>query len=137
MSRCALLLLLAGCSAPGAADVHVPAPGALGPYSSAVASGGLVFFSGKIAAADARRGDLAAEADAALDAVVADMRAAGLSLLDAVSVTVYLTDMGQYATFNQVYERRMPEPWPARTCVAVSALPGGAHVEIAVVARRH
>ncbi len=136
MRRC-VLLLLAGCAVAGPADVHVPAPGALGPYSSAVASGGLVFFSGKIAAADARRGDFAAEADAALDAVVTDMRAAGLSLLDVVSATVHLTDMGLYTSFNQVYERRMPEPWPARTCVAVSALPGGARVEITIVARRH
>jgi 2-iminobutanoate/2-iminopropanoate deaminase len=131
------LLLLAGCAAAGPADVHVPATGALGPYSSAVSGGGLMFLSGKIAAADARRGEFAAEADAALDAVVTDLRAAGLSLLDVVAVTVHLTDMGTYTAFNQVYERRMPEPWPARTCVAVSALPGGARVEITVVARRH
>ncbi len=128
-----LLLAVLACAAP---DVHVPAAGALGPYSSAVASGGLVFLSGKVAAADARGGEFAAEAEAALDAVVADMRRAGLSLQDAVSVTVFLTDIGQYTAFNQVYERRMPEPWPARTCVAVAALPGGARVEITVVAHR-
>jgi 2-iminobutanoate/2-iminopropanoate deaminase len=130
--RAALLLLLA-CAAP---DVHVPAEGALGPYSSSVATGGLVFLSGKIAAADARGGGFPAAAEAALDAVAAELRRAGLSLQDAVAVTVHLTDIAQYTAFNQVYERRVPEPWPARTCVAVAALPGGARVEITVVARR-
>lgn len=133
MRRAAWLLLLAACAAP---DVHVPAEGALGPYSSAVASGDLVFLSGKVAAKESRGGEFAAEADAALDAVAADLRRAGLSLLDVVAVTVHLTDIGTYTAFNQVYERRMPEPWPARTCVAVAALPGGARVEITVVAHR-
>jgi 2-iminobutanoate/2-iminopropanoate deaminase len=56
--------------------------------------------------------------------------------MDLVSVTVYLTDMQNYAKFNEIYASRVPSPYPARTVVAVSALPANALVEIQAVARR-
>lgn len=126
-------LLAAGCAAPTA---HLPAPGALGPYSAGVAEGGLVFLSGKVAAAERRGGDFAAEAESALDAVEADLARLGLGLGDVLSATVFLLDLGDYAALNAVWSRRVPSPWPARTCVAVAGLPGGARLEITVTARR-
>lgn len=123
-----LLAALGACAAPEA--VHREAPGALGPYSASVAAGGLVFVSGQIAPAP----EFAAEAEGALRKVEAELARCGLSLRDVVSCTVYLTDMGLYREFNAVYARVVPAPHPARACVAVAALPGGARVEVQVVA---
>ena len=142
----ALCALLAGCTSPSARTacacehatdassrvVHVRAADALGPYSGAVMADGLLFLSGKIGAVG---GTFAHEASTALDAVEHELRGAGASLADLISVTVYLTDMAHYAEFNAAYAARVPEPWPARTCVAVSALPGGARIEIQAVAK--
>jgi 2-iminobutanoate/2-iminopropanoate deaminase len=134
LARTALVvpLLASGCAS--RTDVrHLPAQGALGPYSASVEAHGLLFVSGKIGA---RGGDFAAEAASAIDAVEAELARAGLALRDVVSATVYLTDIGRYAELNQAWERRFAEPFPARACIAVAALPGGARVEVAVVAAR-
>jgi 2-iminobutanoate/2-iminopropanoate deaminase len=112
---------------------HVAAEGALGPYSGSVATGDLVFLSGKIGE---RGSGLAHEVETALDAVAAELARAGLGLGDVVQATLYLTDMGDYAAVNAVWSARLPPPYPARTCVAVAALPGGAAFEVAVVAVR-
>ena len=67
----------------------------------------------------------------------AEPSTANCSLLgDAVNVTVYVTDMALYPELNEIYARRFPEPYPARTTVGVQSLPGGARVEIHVIARR-
>jgi 2-iminobutanoate/2-iminopropanoate deaminase len=135
----ACALLAAACAAPTAArapSVHVPARGALGPYSAAVTAGGFCFLSGKIAPSEARGGAFRTEADAALDAVAAELAGLGLDLADAVAVTVYLTDMALYAELNEAYAARVPAPYPSRATVAVAALPGGARVELAVIARQ-
>ena len=71
-----------------------------------------------------------------MDAVSAELTGLGLGLADVVSATVYLTDIADYQAFNEVYPEIVPAPWPARTCVAVAALPGGARVEVQVIARR-
>ncbi len=113
---------------------HRPAPGAIGPYSGAVVADSLVFASGKIGSE--RDGSFAEEAESALDAVEAELERSGLTLADVVSVQVYLTDIGRYAEFNEIYAARFPAPYPARTCVAVAALPAGARVEITATARR-
>ncbi len=125
-------LLLAAC-APVAPSHQIDAR-RLGPYSGSVATGDLLFLSGKIGSE--RSGSFEAEVRSALDAVEAELGLAGCSLADLLSVTVYLTDMQLYAEFNVLYAARVPEPWPARTCVAVTALPGGARVEIQTVAWR-
>jgi 2-iminobutanoate/2-iminopropanoate deaminase len=133
----ALSAMLALCSCAGATRsepaTHLPAQGALGPYSAAVLTDELCFVSGKIGAA---RDDFESEVDSAIDALAAELTRAGASLGDVVSVNVYLTDMANYPRLNAVYARRFVEPYPARACVAVSALPGGAHVEIQAIARR-
>ena len=106
---------------------------ALGPYSAAVEAGSIVFVSGKLG----RRGEgFDVEAHTAIDAVELELRRLGLSLRDVVTATVYLTDMDRYAEFNAIYSARFPQPYPARVCVAVAALPAGAQVELQVVACR-
>ena len=126
------LLLLAACSS---SSEHLAAPGALGPYSSGVVAGSDVYLSGKIGVADTRDGPFAAEVESALDAVAADLKQVGLGWPDVTSVTIHLTDMNLYGTLNDVYSKRLAPPYPARTCVGVTALPGGARVEITVIAR--
>jgi len=125
----ALLASLGACAAP--APSHRRADGTLGPYSGSVRLGDTVHLSGKIGP---RGGTFAEEARGALDAVEAELAALGLTLADLVSVTVYLTDMSHGSEFNRIYGARLPEPWPARACVAVAGLPGGARVEIQGIA---
>lgn len=132
-SSLALAALLSLCACRSAEPRHQAASGALGPYSGSVSAASLCFVSGKIGA---ERASFAAEAASAVDAVEAELARAGLALSDVVSVTVYLTDIALYPELNAVYARRFAEPWPARACVAVSALPGGARVEIQAVASR-
>ena len=116
-----------------AAPEHLPAQGALGPYSAAVAHGEFVFLSGKIAPTGE---SFAAEADAAISALAAELARLGLDLAHVVSATVYLTDMAFYPELNAAWAKRFPAPPPARACVAVSALPGKARVEIQAIAAR-
>ncbi len=128
----AIPIILAGACATGVE--HKRAEGAIGPYSGAVLTHGFVFASGKIGSE--REGAFAAEASSAIDAVEAELARSDLGLADVVSVTVYLTDMTRYAEFNAIYAERFPDPYPARTCVAVAALPAGARVEITAIAIR-
>lgn len=131
--RCAAAgaFLAASCASP--APVHLPAEGALGPYSAAVSAGDLVFLSGKIGKAG---GGIGQDVEAAIDAIEKDLDRLHLNLADVVSVNVFVTDIGAYAELNAAYAKRFPQPYPARTTVAVNALPGGARVEIQVVAAR-
>lgn len=129
----ALLALLALGASCASAPEHLPAENALGPYSAAVSSGDLVFLSGKIGKGAKTFGD---EVSAAIDAVEKDLARMKLSLADVVSVNVFVTDIAAYPELNAVYAKRFPQPYPARTTVAVSALPGGARVEIQAVAVR-
>jgi 2-iminobutanoate/2-iminopropanoate deaminase len=115
------------------------APEAVGPYSHAVVSGGLVFCSGQVAL-DPASGELvgdtpAEQARRCLENLRAVCAAAGADLADAVRCTVYLTDIGAFADVNEVYAEFFPSDPPARVAYAVSALPKGAQVEIdAIVA---
>ncbi len=120
--------------------VHTDAaPAAIGPYAQAVVAAGLVFTSGQIAidpATGLLEGDTVAQQT---ERVCRNLRevltAAGASLETAVKTTCFLTDMGAFAAFNEVYARYFTEK-PARSCVAVSALPKGALVEVEVVAEK-
>jgi 2-iminobutanoate/2-iminopropanoate deaminase len=127
-----LCLPLGACRS--AEHVHLAAENALGPYSASVESRGLVFVSGK---GGKSGGSFAEESESAIRAVEKELARSQLSLGDVLSVTVFLTDMAQYAEFNQVYARLFPSPYPARACVAVSALPANLRVEIQAVAARH
>jgi 2-iminobutanoate/2-iminopropanoate deaminase len=116
------------------------APAAIGPYSHAVRSAGLLFCSGQIPL-DPESGELVGESAAeqarqCLQNLQAVCAAAGTSLARAVRLTVYMTDLGEFASVNEVYGSFFGgEDPPARVGIGVAALPRGAQVEIdAVVA---
>ncbi len=116
------------------------APGAIGPYSQAIATGDLVFCSGQIgldpATGQLVEGGVAAQADRALRSLGAVLDAAGLTFGDLAKTTIFLADIADFATVNEIYARFMPDPPPARSTFAVGALPKGALVEIEGIARR-
>ena len=109
------------------------APAAIGTYSQAVKSAGLVFLSGQIpldpGTMDIVDGDFEARARQVFDNLAAVAAAAGGSLNDAVKLTVFLTDLDNFATVNKVMEDYFEVPYPARAAVGVSALPKGVDVE--------
>jgi 2-iminobutanoate/2-iminopropanoate deaminase len=116
---------------------HLPPP--VGPFSPAVRGpGDALYLSGQVGTDPATGklvdGGVAAQAERALRNLQAVLEAAGRSLDDAVRVGVYLTDMGDFAAMNEVYGRFFSQPYPARTTIAVAALPLGAAVEMDLVA---
>ena len=104
----------------------------IGPYTPVVRSGEWVVTSGQLRP-DA--GDVAAQTTAALAQVRELLESQGASLGDVVKTTVVLTDMGDFAAMNEAYAAAMGEHRPARTTVAVAALPLGAAVEVEAWAR--
>lgn len=113
------------------------APAAIGPYSQAVRSGTLVFTAGQIGL-DPGSGELVEgvgeQAERALRNLSAILDAAGTSLERVIKTTVFLADMDDFATVNEVYAGHFSTPYPARSTVAVRTLPKGALVEIEAVA---
>jgi len=111
----------------------------VGPFSPAVRTEQAIYVSGQVGE-DPALGRLvegtAAQTAQALENVQTVLHAAGATLEDVVRVGVYLTDLRDFATMNQVYARYFQRPFPARTTVQVAALPLGAAVEIDVVASR-
>ena len=109
------------------------APAAIGTYSQAIKSAELVFLSGQIpldpATMDVVGGDFEARARQVFDNLAAVAAAAGGSLDDAVKLTVFLTDLDNFATVNKVMEDYFEAPYPARAAVGVAALPKGVDVE--------
>jgi 2-iminobutanoate/2-iminopropanoate deaminase len=112
----------------------------LGPYSRAIWAGNLLYLSGQLgidpATGKLAEGGVPAETQQLLKGLSAVLSAAGLSMGDVVKANVYLTSMDDFAAMNKVYESFFEAPYPARTTVAVAALPGGGHVEIELVAAR-
>jgi 2-iminobutanoate/2-iminopropanoate deaminase len=115
------------------------APAAVGPYAHAVRAAGLLFCSGQVPL-DPRTGELvgrsaAEQAGRCLENLAAVCHAAGATLGDAVRMTVYMTDISQFSSVNEVYSSFFESEPPARVAIGVAALPLGATVEIdAVVA---
>jgi 2-iminobutanoate/2-iminopropanoate deaminase len=113
------------------------APGAIGPYSQAIRVGELVFTAGQVGA-DPGSGTLAdgvaAQADRALRNLTAILDAAGSSLDRVVKTTIFLVDVADFATVNEVYASHFSAPYPARSTVTVKALPKEALVEIEAIA---
>ncbi len=115
------------------------APAPIGPYNQAVRSDGLIFCSGQIAIDPAAGtlidGDVAAQAQQALNNLGAVLAAAGATFADVVKTTIFLIDMADFSTVNAVYgERFGGGVAPARSTVAVARLPLGALVEIEAIA---
>jgi 2-iminobutanoate/2-iminopropanoate deaminase len=116
------------------------APAAIGPYSAAVSVGDFVYTSGQLGV-DPQTGEFVAgcagcQTKQVLRNVRAVLEAAGLTLADVVKTTVFLADMADFQKMNSAYEEFFAEPYPARSAVAVAALPRNAMVEIEVVAVR-
>jgi 2-iminobutanoate/2-iminopropanoate deaminase len=114
------------------------APAAVGPYSQAIRAGGFVFTAGQLGidpgSGELAAGGVAAQAEQALANLEAILSTAGSGLGSLVKVTVFLAEIGDWAAVNEVYARRIPEPFPARSAFAVRDLPRGALVEIEAVA---
>jgi len=115
------------------------APAAIGPYSQAIRADGYLFCSGQLgldpATGDFVAGDVGAQAEQALRNLGAVLEAAGLTFGDVVKTTIFLADMADFATVNRVYGRFVTDQPPARSTVAVAALPKGGRVEIEATAR--
>ena len=113
---------------------------AVGPYSHAVEAGDLVYLSGQTPLDSATgklvEGDIAAQTEQCFKNLFAVLASAGLSEADVIKANVFLTDMGDYAAMIKVYATKFSAPYPARSTVAVAALPIGAQVEIELIARK-
>lgn len=116
------------------------APAAIGPYSQAIVVNGFVYASGQLPIDPATgafpEGGVKEQTRQSLLNVKAILEEAGLALSNVVKTTVYLADMGDFAAMNEVYSQFFAQPFPARSAIAVKALPKGALVEVEVVAAR-
>lgn len=115
------------------------APRALGPYSQAVRTGDLLFMSGQVGV-DPRTGKLVeggvdGQARQVLENMAAVLVAAGADFSSLLKTTIFLKDMAHFKAVNEIYARRIPQPYPARSTVAVRNLPLGAEVEIEAIAQ--
>ena len=106
----------------------------VGPFSPAVSGNNLIFVSGQVAldptSGALMGGDISAQTEQVLRNLAAVVETAGKNLGDVLRVGVYLTDMQSYSAMNEVYVKHFEAPYPARTVIAVAALPLGAAVEM-------
>src|SRR6201987_2158533 len=111
----------------------------VGPFSQAIEVGGFLYFSGQVAQDPATgkvvEGGIVAETDRVFRNLSAVLKAAGKSFDDVVRAGVYLTSMSDFVAMNGIYAKYFTQPFPARTTVAVAALPLGARVEIDLVVK--
>lgn len=112
------------------------APAAIGPYSQAIVTGNMIFASGQIpvdpASGNVPEG-ITAQAEQSCKNVEAILSEAGFSMNDVIKTTCFLADMADFAAFNEVYAKHFVSK-PARSCVAVKAIPKGVLCEIEVIA---
>lgn len=115
------------------------APQPIGPYSQAVVFGSELYCSGQIPldpqTGELVGGDIAAQTERVLENIGAVLIAAGYEYADVIKTTIYLVDMADFPSVNAVYERYFSANRPARSTVAVAALPRGARIEIDCIAR--
>lgn len=112
-------------------------PEAKGPFSQAIIEGNLVFTSGQIPLTTDFKlveGTVEEQVNQIMNNLKEVLEEAGSSLNKVIKTTVYITDMSIYGEFNEVYERYMTDPFPAREVVCVKELPLGAKIEISMVA---
>jgi 2-iminobutanoate/2-iminopropanoate deaminase len=116
------------------------APAAVGPYSQAIATADLVFCSGQVgldpATGELVPGGLEAQVERVIRNLEAVLDAAGCTLANVVKTTCFLAEINDFAAFNAIYARFLPDPPPARSTFAVKALPKQALVEIEAIAVR-
>ena len=116
------------------------APAAVGPYSQAVDCSDLVFLSGQIPLVPATgllaEGGIEAQVRQMFENIKAVLAEAGMDFTNVVKTTVFMTDLGQFATLNGIYAEYFQAPYPARSCVEVTKLPKGVSVECELIAKR-
>ena len=114
------------------------APAAVGPYSQAVAVGNLLFCAGQIpldpATGEIVGTDVTAQTERVCQNIAGVLKANGMTFANAVKVTVFLTELTNFAAMNAVYAKYFTEPFPARSTIQVAGLPRGSQVEIEVTA---
>jgi 2-iminobutanoate/2-iminopropanoate deaminase len=117
------------------------APKAIGPYSQAVSAGGFTFVSGQVAinpeTGDLMNSSIKDQAEQVIKNLTAICEEANGSLADIVKLTIYITDMNDFAVVNETMQKYFSEPYPARATVEVSALPLGVNVEMDAVLINH
>ncbi len=115
------------------------APQAIGPYSQAIAVGGMLYASGQIPinpkSGNIESDDIESQTVRVLDNIKAILSSSELDFSDVVKTTVFLTDINDFSAVNNIYAKYFSAPYPARSCVQVAALPKGAKIEIEIVAR--
>ncbi len=116
------------------------APAPIGPYSQAILAGNELFCSGQIpidpSTGDIIEGDIAAQAEQVLENLHAVLQQAGFEFSDVVKTTIFLIDMNDFTAVNTIYDRYLGQTKPARSTVAVSALPKNARLEIEATAKK-
>jgi len=116
------------------------APGAIGPYSQGISASPFVFLSGQLpidpSTGKFPEGGIAGQTEQAIRNILAILREEGLELSNVVKTTVFLADMSLFGAMNEVYAKYFTEPYPARSAVAVKALPKDALLEIECIAVR-
>ena len=114
------------------------APQAIGPYSQAIKAGGFLFLSGQIpldpTTGNLVDGDIAVQAKRVLDNIREVLSAAGIGFSSVVKTSIFLMDLGDFATVNGIYAEYFSAPFPARSTFQVAGLPKGSRIEIEVVA---
>lgn len=114
------------------------APAPIGPYNQAVQYGNMLFVSGQIAL-DPKDGslfvgDIAQETEIVMNNIKAILNEAGMDFSNIIKTSIFLMDMGKFATVNEVYAKYFTDNFPARETVQVAGLPKGVQVEISVIA---
>ena len=113
------------------------APKAIGPYSQGVLAGGFLFISGQVLInpknGDVLKDSIEIQTNQVINNIENICKEADCDLSDIVKITIYLTDLGDFAEVNQVMVDRFEEPYPARATIEISALPLGVNVEIDAV----
>jgi 2-iminobutanoate/2-iminopropanoate deaminase len=117
-----------------------PAPFQGAPYSQGIVAGDMVFVSGQLgldpAIGQVVEGGIVPQTEQVMKNLAAILAEAGATLDDIVMTSIFLIDLQDFQAMNEVYARHLTEPYPARATVQIAALPSGARIEIAVVARR-
>jgi 2-iminobutanoate/2-iminopropanoate deaminase len=115
------------------------APSAIGPYSQAVKTGGLLFVSGQIpldpATGKVVEGGISEQTQQVMKNISAILVAAGTGFGNAVKCTIFLKNLGDFTTVNEIYGSYFTPPYPARACVEVAKLPRDVLVEIEIIAQ--
>ena len=137
-----MVFMLTGCAA-GGSKVEVvatkDAPEAVGPYSQAKIAGDFIFASGQLGldpVTGELRDGLEAQCEQVFQNLSAVLKAAGSDISKSVKVTVYITDVNDFAAVNEIYAKYFTQPFPARSCVGVKELPKGALIECDIIATK-